>query len=106
MCEPRRADALPALGECGFDVLTLDSSADLSTVRSSLPPVCLQGAFDPSLLVRDKGGTEEKVVAAVDEMLELLGPQKLIANLREGLSGKEDPALVTAFVDAVHAYRG
>ena len=106
MVFPRGAAyALGDLGECGFDVLTLDSSADLSTVRSTLPPVCLQGAFDPALLVRDKGGTEEKVVAGVNEMLKLLGPQKLIANLREGLSGKEDPALVTAFVDAVHAYK-
>jgi len=105
MVFPRGAAyALPQLGECGFDVLTLDATANLETVRSELPPVCLQGAFDPALLVREKGGTEEAVVAAVDEMLRTLGSQKLIANLREGLSGKEDPALVTAFVEAVHAF--
>jgi len=106
MVFPRGAAyALPALGECGFDVLTLDASADWETVRTDLPPVCLQGAFDPALLVRDNGSDEAKVAAAVDEMLTALGPQKLIANLREGLSGKEDPALVNAFVEAVHAYK-
>ena len=106
MVFPRGASyALSSLGECGFDVLTLDATADLATVRSELPPVCLQGAFDLALLIRANGGTEEKVGAAVDQMLSTLGPQKLIANLREGLSGKEDPALVTAFVEAVHAYK-
>jgi len=105
MAFPRGASyALPALGECGFDVLTLDASADLASVRDDLPKVCLQGAFDPARLIAANGATEESVAAEAAQMLDALGPQKLIANLREGLSGKEDPALVNAFVDAVHAY--
>ena len=103
MVFPRGASyALPALGKCGFDVLTLDGTANWATVRDELPPVCLQGAFDPKLLV---DGTESEVVAATNEMLDALGGQKLIANLKEGLGGKEKPELVRAFVDAVHAYQ-
>lgn len=95
------AYALPQLQAAGYDVLTLDSTADRAAVRSQLPGVCLQGNFDPSLLV---DGTPESVTAAANEMLDALGSHRLIANLCEGLGGKEKPELVAAFVDAVHAY--
>ena len=88
--------------EAGYDVLTLDASADRDTVRAEQPGVCLQGNFDPALLV---SGTEESVRAEAQAMLRKLGGQKLIANLCEGLGGKEKPELVRAFVDAVHDYR-
>ncbi|KAL1526405.1 hypothetical protein AB1Y20_015118 [Prymnesium parvum] len=103
MVFPRGAAyALPALQEAGFDVLTLDGSRERSSVRELLPNVCLQGDFDPALLV---DGTEQSVREAVNEMLDSLGSERLIANLREGLGGKEDPALVSVFIDAVHSYK-
>ena len=95
------AYALPQLQQAGYDVLTLDDSADRATVRDQYPDAVLQGNFDPALLVE---GTPASVTAAVDSMLDELGSQKLIANLAEGLGGKEQCELVAAFVDAVHAY--
>lgn len=82
MVFPRGAAySLPALQDAGFDVLTLDGSRERRSVREALPGVCLQGDFDPSLLI---DSTEEAVRAAVNEMLDELGAEQLIANLREG----------------------
>ena len=64
---------------------------------------CVQGDFDPALLVN---GTPSSVREAAQAMVRELGGRGLIANLCEGLGGKEDPALVAAFVDAVHACDG
>jgi uroporphyrinogen decarboxylase len=96
------AHALPALQRAGYSCLAIDNSVDLSTVRQLLPGACLQGSFDPALLVT---GTPESVRQATHHMLDLMRPQKLIANLFEGLSGKEKPELVAAFVDSVHEYK-
>jgi len=103
MVFPRGASyALPALQAAGYDVLTLDDTIERSEARSLLPGVCLQGNYDPKLLV---DGTPESVAASANEMLRALGGKQFIANLCEGLGGKEDPKLVAALVDAVHGYK-
>ena len=102
MVFPRGASySLPQLQEAGYNVLTLDATIPQEEARELLPGVCLQGSFDPLELVE---GSPESVRAATHAMLERLGSRGLIANLCEGLSGKEKPELVSAFVDAVHSY--
>lgn len=94
-------DKVAALG-C-FNVVTLDGSVDRSTARSVVGPnVSLQGSYDPAELITENGKTIETVCATAKEYLEQLGPQKLIANLGEGLGGKESTVLVDAFVRAIH----
>lgn len=62
----------------------------------------LQGNYDPRELIADEGHTIATVRATAKQMLVELGPQKLIANLGEGLGGKESVELVDAFVTAIH----
>lgn len=86
-----------------YDVCTIDGDVDRSTARAVVGDrVTLQGNYDPRELIEDGTKTPETVRQTVKEMLEALGPQKLIANLGEGLGGKESTTLVQAFVDAVH----
>jgi uroporphyrinogen decarboxylase len=62
----------------------------------------LQGNYDPRELIDDGHNTVETVRQTARQLLSELGPQRLIANLGEGLGGNESPALVQAFVDAIH----
>ena len=99
----------------GYDVITLDLSVtDRPAVRAALAaeaaargggaaPARVQGNFDPRLLYTDGGASDEEMEAAVRAMIGGFGPQGLIANLGEGLCGKEDPARVSKFVDLVHS---
>lgn len=93
------------LAKLEYDVVTIDGSVDRSTARATVGDrVALQGNYDPRELIENEEGskTPETVRATVREMLEALGPQKLIANLGEGLGGKESTKLVDAFVTSIH----
>eukprot|EP00977_Amphora_coffeiformis_P017231 scaffold5524_cov175-Amphora_coffeaeformis.AAC.6 len=86
-----------------YDVITIDGSVDRATARELVGDmVTLQGNYDPAELIEANGKTAETVQQTAREMLQALGPQRLIANLGEGLGGKESPALVEAFVSAIH----
>jgi len=86
-----------------FDVVTLDKDADPRKARLAFPNTCLQGNLDPSLFIPNDDKDEKALDAAVAAMLNDFGTtDALIANIGEGLSGKEDPRLVNRFVDAVH----
>jgi len=88
-----------------YDVITLDTDADRARYREAcFDGACLQGNLDPRLLVDDCDASSDRLDAAIDAMLGDFGScQRLIANLGEGLSGKESQALVAYYVDAVHA---
>ena len=92
-----------ALSKLEYDIVTIDGSVDRSAARDVVNDQAgLQGNYDPRELIEDGTKTKETVRQTVREMLEALGPQRLIANLGEGLGGKESPVLVKEFVDAVH----
>ena len=80
------------------DVITIDGSVDRSTARKTVGnAITLQGNYDPAEMIETNGKTVESVQATAREMLEALGPQRLIANLGEGLGGLHDE--VAGFLD-------
>lgn len=91
------------LSKLGYDVVTIDGSVDRATARDTVDGRAgLQGNYDPRELIEDGTKTPETVRQTARDLLTELGPQRLIANLGEGLGGKESPKLVKAFVDAIH----
>jgi uroporphyrinogen decarboxylase len=103
-----------ALQQMGYDVVTLDTNSDRVLSRKILEGIAaiktpvlgrvssIQGNF-PVTLLNKETSSPIQVKNAVRKMLKELGPQKLIANLGEGLSGSEDPELVTIFVESIHS---
>lgn len=108
--------ALPALQSAGYDVVTADTATDLGEAAAQLRAeaertgghvASLQGNFDPKWLRPSDGSTAEDVRREVKAMLSKLesGKQpRLIANLGEGLMGKESPELVACFVEEIHSW--
>lgn len=93
------------LSHLGFDVVTMDGDVDRSTARATVGDRCgLQGNYDPSELIMENGKTAETVRDTARALIDELGPQRLIANLGEGLGGKESTELVKVFVDTIHEY--
>lgn len=91
------------LTNLGYDVITIDGSVNRDEARSIVGPnLTLQGNYDPAELIEENGKSVDTVQATAKELLEALGPSRLIANLGEGLGGKESPKLVDAFVRAIH----
>ena len=91
------------LSTMGYDVVTIDGSVNRATARSIVADRAgLQGNYEPGELIATNGKTVETVRQTARELLISLGPQRLIANLGEGLGGNESPELVAAFVDAIH----
>lgn len=87
----------------GYDVVTIDGSVDRAIARDTVDGRAgLQGNYDPRELIDDGMKTPETVRQTAKDLLSELGPQRLIANLGEGLGGKESPELVKVFVDAIH----
>lgn len=114
--------ATAALQRVGFDVITVDCKMSLLAAEAMLdadiklrgpPPsgrlAALQGNLNPRVLRPSEGGSVNGVREAARKMLAYRGLDGgasakcgLIANLGEGLIGKEDPGLVASFIDAVH----
>lgn len=112
---PRGATySIVELQKAGYDVVTIDTKTDRIQSRTSLEKAfsehgspyrskaaTLQGNFDVNFL-KSSESSITKVQEEAALLLKQLGPQKLIANLGEGLSGQEDVSLVAAFVDSIH----
>jgi uroporphyrinogen decarboxylase len=100
--------ALEDLKESGIDdVLTLDDTVTRAGIRDKLPGVCLQGHFDPQLFISKGKMQDEKTMIRreTNHMLDEIGSKQLIANIKEGFGGKEDPELVDVFVKTVQEYK-
>lgn len=93
------------LSHMGFDVVTMDGEVDRTSAREIVGDrVGLQGNYNPRELIEENNKSPDTVRESAKVLIDDLGPQRLIANLGEGLSGKESPELVRVFIDTIHEY--
>ena len=105
LAEELLADRQPVRDECADHVRTLAAAGQrqLPAAGQDRRAAALQGNFDPKLLWKEGGKSKGEIEAAVVAMIDAFGPTDLIANLGEGLSGKEDPDKVAFLIDTIHA---
>ncbi|XXQ31233.1 uroporphyrinogen decarboxylase [Plasmodiophora brassicae] len=92
--------ALEDLSMSGFDVISLDWTADgAAAVRAVGGRVALQGNLDPCVLYGDDGAIRRRATEMVQSFA---GAKGYIANLGHGCYPDFQPDSVRAFIDAVH----
>jgi len=88
-----------------FDGVTIDTKVDLGSVKKLNGVV--QGGFNPSILIGENNEENRgNIWKAVEEMFESVEGSRYIANLGEGMGGKENVELVQVFLDAVREVSG
>jgi len=90
---------LPAIADCGAQVVGIDWTTDIATARSLVGDrVALQGNMDPSMLFASPARIREEVATILENYGHGTGH---IFNLGHGITPGVNPDHVTAFVDAV-----
>lgn len=98
-------DSLHSSSSQWFDGVTIDTKVDLGSVKKLNGVV--QGGFNPSILIGENNEENRgNIWKAVEEMFESVEGSRYIANLGEGMGGKENVELVQVFLDAVREVSG
>lgn len=94
-------DALDALADTDYDVLSLDWTTAPADAREAVGDrAVLQGNLDPCALY----APPETLRREVQHMLAGFGPHRHIANLGHGMLPDHDPEHARVFVEAVHEH--
>ncbi len=93
---------LRALGELGYDVLSVDWRIPIDEARAAVPHLAVQGNLDSALLL----GPRDNLLARARSLVRAAGPRPgYIFNLGHGIQPGTPPENVRALVEAVQAFR-